>query len=388
MISKYLLLIGLAALGTGCAGFVPSGQTANAAGRTTVERPRWAAADDATPASCTNQPYELVVTDELRHTRNELFVRTQGAARAHGRDALVRVGSDATVEAKFSYGKLAKDLQDEDVALHVRGLDCKWTHVSTVATDDRGIATFRVPAALLSKAGRYSFEAVLADGEAAPGVIYAIDGSTKAIVFDVDETLTTGNGELIEQLVLDDAPEMREDADDIVNAWARAGWFVAYVTGRPHQLTDITRKWLTANGFPQGLVRTSESLGVAMNGAATQRYKEGVLKELKTVGLDVEYAYGNAVTDICAYARASIDPMKTFILGPHAGVGCRGGKPTVALASYTEQLGVPILRLVDGLEPNAVATKLPPVSRDGVANAAEAQAAPAATTGPATGPRS
>lgn len=358
VIAKYFSLGAVAIVAaSGCAGFVPSGEVANAAGHTKVQEPKWAAvANEAdTPAECTNQPYAFTASDELRHTRNDVFVRGMGDARAHARDALVKKGSDATVEAKFSYGKFAKDLEDEDITLHVRGLDCKWSKVGTVATDDRGIATFKVPGKLLTKAGRYAFEAVLADGESAPGAIYVVDGTTKAVVFDVDETLTTGNDELIEQLIVNDEPEMRKDASKIVNEWAKAGWFVAYVTGRPHQFTHLTRKWLKANGFPEGLLRTSESLTVSLPGDATQLYKEGVLKNLKSTGLDVQYAYGNSTSDICAYSNTAIDPKNTFILGPHAGKGCPGAPKTNALVAYTDQLGAPILALVGGVDTDTVA---------------------------------
>lgn len=356
MVWKYLPGL-LAAATSGCAGFVPSGHTANELGDVQVETPRWALEDGAEPpAACRNQPYDFRPTGELRHTRNDLFVASQGEARTHGRDALVKLGSPARIEAKFSYGPFAKDLEDEDVSLFVRRPDCAWTRVGTVRTDDRGIATFEVSSAVLSKVGAYAFEAVLdSDGEAAPGAIYVIDGKTKAVVFDVDETLTVGDGELIEQLAFDADPEMRRDANRIVREWARAGWFVAYVTGRPHQLTDITRSWLGENGFPQGLLRTSESFGIAMSGSATQLYKSTVLETLKKTGLDLRFAYGNATTDICAYSAAGIDPLRTFIVGPNAGKSCSGAKPTVALASYTEQLGAPILELAGLAESSAVA---------------------------------
>ena len=360
MAAKFLLGL-FAVAASGCAGFIGSGHTANDLGNSLVETPRWALAEGETkPAVCRNQPYDFKPTGELRHTRNDVFVKTQGDARTHGRDVLVKLGAGAKVEAKFSYGAFAKDLEDEDVTLFVRTPDCEWTRMSTVRTDDRGIATFKVPAALISKPGAYAFEAVLdADGEAALGSIYVIDGSTKAVVFDVDETLTTGNGELIEQLVLNANPEMRADANKIVREWDRAGWFVAYVTGRPHQLTDITRKWLDANGFPQGILRTSENLGVSMSGEATQLFKATVMKDMSKTGLDFRYAYGNATTDICAYSIAGIDPVRTFIVGPHAGTGCPGAKSTVALASYTDQVGAPILALAGVTDSTAVAVAEP-----------------------------
>src|SRR5688572_7348668 len=138
VISKYLLgLVAVAA--SGCAGFVPSGHTANELGAVEVTTPRWALEDGASkPATCTNRPYDFQPTGELRHVRNDLFVTSQGEARTHGRDALVKLGAPARVEAKFSYGSFAKDLEDEDVLLFVRQPDCTWTRVGKVRTDDRG----------------------------------------------------------------------------------------------------------------------------------------------------------------------------------------------------------------------------------------------------------
>ena len=46
---------------------------------------------------------------------------------------------------------------DEDVTLFVRQSDCTWTRVGKVRTDDRGIATFKVPAAMLAKPARPAF---------------------------------------------------------------------------------------------------------------------------------------------------------------------------------------------------------------------------------------
>ena len=71
---------------SGCAGFVPSGEVANASGHARVKSAQWVATSErAAPAECTNQPYEFEASDDLRHTRNEIFVRGMGEARAHAR---------------------------------------------------------------------------------------------------------------------------------------------------------------------------------------------------------------------------------------------------------------------------------------------------------------
>jgi len=61
----------------------------------------------------------------------------------------------------------------------------------------------------------------------------------------------------------------------------------------------------------------SESLVV---GDAAQAYKAGALMDQQALGWRFDYAYGNAITDIGAYADAGIDKAVTFIIGEEAGV--------------------------------------------------------------------
>nr|MBA2320394.1 hypothetical protein [Deltaproteobacteria bacterium] len=56
---------------------------------------------------------------------------------------------------------------------------------------------------------------------------------TSAVLFDIDGTLTTGDGELIEDLLGDGAPHMRPGASAVAQRWANLGYLVVYITGRP-----------------------------------------------------------------------------------------------------------------------------------------------------------
>ena len=51
-------------------------------------------------------------------------------------------------------------------------------------------------------------------------------------------------------------------------------------------------------------------------------------------GLDIQVAYGNATSDICAYAELRIDPAATYIIGQHAGAACDGYESIVAVTDY------------------------------------------------------
>jgi phosphatidate phosphatase PAH1 len=75
-----------------------------------------------------------------------------------------------------------------------------------------------------------------------------------------------------------------------------------------------------------------------------QRFKGGWLNEMKErVQVSWVAAYGNASTDISAYADAGIPKERTFIIGPHAGEG-----GTVAIqGSYENHLST-VEQLPDG----------------------------------------
>ncbi|MFO0554999.1 MAG: hypothetical protein U0271_41865 [Polyangiaceae bacterium] len=301
------------------------------------------AAPAVVPASdaCAAAPrYSFEATGKYRRSRTKLLVLSQGDANHDARDAVVAVGAPATLTAKFVYGPVHKDLEGEDVVFFLRQADCSWANLGKVTTDGDGRASLDVPAATLSAPGRYPFEVVVeGDGSIAEGSVFVLAPKTRAVVFDVDATLTVGDEEIVDQVLTGTVPEMQVDADKIVRQWADAGWLVAYVTGRPRQLTKLTRAWLRDKGFPTGIVRLTSSAAEAVPSVeGVQTYKEHAIKELRDAGLDIGFAYGNAVTDICAYAHSGVDPKRTFIVGPHGGKACDGGAPTQALESYTQQL--------------------------------------------------
>jgi hypothetical protein len=153
-----------------------------------------------------------------------------------------------------------------------------------------------------------------------------------AIVTDIDETLTTSDAEFFMQL-MDPTydPMEREGGAAMIDAYADLGYRIMYLTARSEDLDvadsdetarEITVRWLEEHGYPLDPTTTvvvlSETLVV---GDATQEYKAGALMEQQAMGWRFDYAYGNATTDIGAYAEAGIDTAVTFIIGEHAGEG-------------------------------------------------------------------
>jgi len=255
-------------------------------------------------------------------------------------DPVINPGSDALVEGKFAYGRVSKDLEGEDVTLWLQLRCGAWAAVDRQRTDRDGRARFRVGAARIPRPGAYRFVAsVDGDRSEALGYIYVVAPGTRAVLFDVDGTLTTGDGQLIADFLGGDA-EVRPGAVEVARRHAAAGEMPIYMTGRPYNLREITRDWLGRHGFPRGPLLTTRRIRDSLpGGGRVGRFKRDSITALtEGAGVDIRYAYGNASTDVCSYANAGLAPERTFIIGDHGGDACDGYPPTQAVHDYPEHL--------------------------------------------------
>ena len=296
-----------------------------------------ASPSSAASSKCAAPSLDFKPTGDFNHSRSKLAAKA-GEPRHVGVDQLSNPGESTKLRAKFSYGAVRKDLEDETVVFFTRSEPaCSYTEVGRTETNDEGWAEVELKSAPL---GIHEVLAVVAaDGSRAQATLFTIAPKTKAVVFDVDATLTTSDAEVFEEVLAGKIPDMRPDADKVVNAYAKAGFFVVYLTGRPTALRQKSKDWLAAKGFPESFLRVTDHVREAMpTEDGVQKFKQRALDTMKAQGLDFVQAYGNAPTDICAYAHAGIPAEKTFILGRHGGEGCGQSAKTVALESYTAQL--------------------------------------------------
>lgn len=152
----------------------------------------------------------------------------------------------------------------------------------------------------------------------------------EAIVFDIDETLTISDEEWDMQKADGTYdPVEREAASELVDAYAERGYYIVYLTARSKTWVlggteetspDATHRWLVEHGFPidDGRSRMIMSNKI-ISGDSVRAYKAAALLDMQAEGLGFEAAYGNAVTDIAAYADANIPTAVTFIIDEHAG---------------------------------------------------------------------
>ncbi|MDP6958782.1 MAG: alkaline phosphatase family protein, partial [Planctomycetota bacterium] len=125
---------------------------------------------------------------------------------------------------------------------------------------------------------------------------------------------------------------------------------------RPYWLKRASRRWLELKGFPVGQVYTYSGAFPATDTTAVD-YKSGVLSAAIERGADFVHAFGNADTDIAAYAAVGIPVADTYVIGESAGLG-----GTVVLGQYSDLYGslVPappstpriVFVIVDGLRPD------------------------------------
>jgi LNS2 (Lipin/Ned1/Smp2) len=267
---------------------------------------------------CTGRPYTLAPDEGWRHTIATPIITAAGAANHSGKDMLAAPGVASVLPGKFTYGSISKDLEDEDVLVFLD--DCTgWTSLGRFATDSDG--RMKAPAPALPT-GVYEVRyQVAGDRSTTTSFLWVLPPGTRAIVSDIDATLTTSDSEVFQQ-IFDGSyiPETYPSAVAMTKVHQERGYLVFYMTGRPYWLSNQTRGYLTSMGFSAGPLRVTDSnTDILPTEGSVGTYKLENLKSLIAGGLVIDFAYGNATTDIYAYLGAGIPATKTWIIGDHAG---------------------------------------------------------------------
>jgi hypothetical protein len=230
-----------------------------------------------------------------------------------------------------SLGAFTKPLGGESVSLwfYDEGA-AMWNELDRGTTDADGAYAFTANGFVAANAAPV-YAMLEADGSCAIHYNYLMPPGSKFVVMDIDGTLTTDDNELILQIAdPTHVPAMMTAANTLAQHWAAKGYPIIYLTARPHVFDAESRAWLDMLEFPKGAMITQNGSG----GADT--YKTLWLQRMITkFGWVPVAAYGNASTDITAYANVAIPLDRTFIVGPLAGMN---GTVAIPNMDYTAHI--------------------------------------------------
>ncbi len=311
--------IGLAvALLAGCGALAPSESGSSTGDGRTPGHPslRW----------CTHTPFAALPARGWAHLGSSA-VAALGPPGHSAQDVITTPGTAMVLQGKFAYGLLSQDLAGEAVRVFLD--DCGgWRDLGEQRTDSDGRVRFAVGGTLPVGVYAVRFE-VMGDESLASGRIWVLPAGTRLAISDIDGTLTTSDGELVQDVVTDlfapifsgeHVPEAYPGAVELISALENRGLVPVYLTGRPYWLTERTRGWLASLGFAAGALHTTDSNAEALpTETGVGAYKLAFLQQLVAAGFVLEEAYGNATTDISAYLGVGLGPEQVWIIGAQGG---------------------------------------------------------------------
>ena len=155
---------------------------------------------------------------------------------------------------------------------------------------------------------------------------YAPQNQAKAVVFDIDGTLTPRPIQTW---------KVRDDAVRAVQFFAGQGYKIIYLSARSKLFQKPIPNWLTKNGFPEGSIKVPET---AEDGKNYVRFKTRMLREFQQNGWQIKYAFGDSTTDFDAYAAVGIPEENVFALQRKGASSCEKGLWQKCLTGWAEYL--------------------------------------------------
>ena len=263
---------------------------------------------------------QLPAKERWRNLATPLFVITQGPPFHMVHDLVVGPAQNQVITGKFDYGPVFhKDLEHERVHVYLYGTGMSsWLKIGTYTTDWDGKIYATIPQ---RGPGEYIIKMVVAgDLSTAYGFMTVLDPGRKAVVFDIDGTLTTNDFEAVKDYIGAGDANAYYYASNLAALYRLRGYQIIYLSARPYWLVRETREWFKKKGFPDTILHATLNNNDSFNAALAQAYKTEYLSYLKnSVSIDLVAAYGNSSGDIGAYASAGIPVTGTYIIGDMAG---------------------------------------------------------------------
>jgi hypothetical protein len=284
---------------------------------------------------CASPP--VVKATGWRHKRSKLIAKT-ATSNHRGIDLIAKEEDEQQhLAGKLAYGKLDKDIEDEDAELFAC-IDNAWKSLGVFRSDDDGrFGTTLSGAARLPVGMRDMYVAALGDGSGAYFVGYVAAKGTKVVVTDVDGTISWSENSIIKQVL--DRDRDIATRPNAPKALGSLQYPIVYTTARGDVFIGITRKWLERHGFPRGMLRLSKG-AFAKPGAAAIEYKT---KTLKALSVPIAAGIGNRKSDITAYTNIGLPGKQIFIHLPEYEKECRKDIDAGKAVGFADYLQLPKL---------------------------------------------
>ncbi len=276
--------------------------------------------------------FDAPLPDDLEVTgfeRRGARLSSSMSPRHSASDIMTTPGHDITLDAEFSYGPMAKDLEHEVVEVWIDRCSDTMELWARGATDDDGEIHIDVAADDVPDIGEYRLLYRLpGDDSLIASTLRVYPEGTQLVVFDIDGTLTTGHRTTVADAVGDIGrifgwgsymPSLRDGAVEVTRTRVHEQGYVAvYLTGRPFWMTESTRIWMQHYGFARGHLRTTSGWGdwVPSHGGVGA-YKVSYMHRLRQRGFEFVAYYGNTQTDEWAYRILGGLPHQMYFVGDY-----------------------------------------------------------------------
>ena len=240
-------------------------------------------------------------------------------------DILATGEDDVIIRGKFGHGSVVKDLEHEEVELWFDDCSGSFQKMAVVETDDEGMISYRWPAEDLPPYGMYRVYArVVADGTDTIANFRLLPRGTRLVVYDIDGTLTSGDGEVWKDLIADRlrpvgvndyVPRLRSGAEEVTRHRAfNEGYISVYLTGRLYWMWQRTRHWMTTSRLAPGHLEMAPDWGSWLpSKGGVGEFKADFLTHLRDQGFEIDIFYGNTRTDSWAYAHDLATTPQIFL---------------------------------------------------------------------------
>ena len=237
-------------------------------------------------------------------------------------------------------------LKDEYVSLWYFN-SSEWIQLGRTKTDGNGFYLIKIPDdKKLGYGAHVLYLIVEGDHTCEEQLTFIYPPKSQFVVSDIDGTLTTDDGQIIQQILDPDyVPKMWDDAVDVMDEYVKKGYYIVYLTARAYPLRTLTREWLDQEKFPLGLLITAYSF---VSGDSAAAFKTAVLRHMiDDLKWQIVAAHGNADSDIEAYQAVGIPNNRIFIIGENG-----GHKGSTAVSSYSDFLKDIMPTIPDAQQPS------------------------------------